>query len=281
MHSQRLFFRRSPRAAFTLVEMLVVIAIVAILIALLIPSLSRAQYAAKIVVCQAQLKQVGTGLLSYTSDFKDNYPRRGVDLTNACEAYILAVRLPGFGISADDRPLYTPYMGSLKLLNCALAPGKLDFAGPLPANGFIEQSYEFWAGTETQHGDPTTRMFKVGQRPMWAGKTFAILASDKERRNNAAWGIYALDSAHPDFTTLTPSTLIDDPFPGDPFTYTWSMYQLVGSVNRGPIDRNFLKDDGSVFGLSRLTFDDPRLSTVPDYGSYPPSMVSAALPPVE
>jgi prepilin-type N-terminal cleavage/methylation domain-containing protein len=63
---------RSKSTGFTLVELLVVIGIIAILIGLLLPSLSRAQQSAKGIKCQAQLHDIGLALLNY-ADEHDGY----------------------------------------------------------------------------------------------------------------------------------------------------------------------------------------------------------------
>jgi prepilin-type N-terminal cleavage/methylation domain-containing protein len=59
---------RRPSRGFTLVELLVVIGIVALLVALLLPALSKARHAAAGVVCQSNMRQVGLGLLLYAHD---------------------------------------------------------------------------------------------------------------------------------------------------------------------------------------------------------------------
>ena len=59
---------------FTLVELLIIIAIIAILVALLLPSLSRAQKKSKQISCTNNQKQIGTAVLQYTSDHHDWMP---------------------------------------------------------------------------------------------------------------------------------------------------------------------------------------------------------------
>jgi prepilin-type N-terminal cleavage/methylation domain-containing protein/prepilin-type processing-associated H-X9-DG protein len=62
------------RHAFTLVELLVVIGIIALLISILLPALSRARAQANSVDCQARLRQVGMGLQLYATGNNGVYP---------------------------------------------------------------------------------------------------------------------------------------------------------------------------------------------------------------
>lgn len=64
---------RRPRG-FTLIEVLVVVAIIALLIAILLPSLSRAREQSRRAVCASQLKEQGSAIQMYTMEHKDSLP---------------------------------------------------------------------------------------------------------------------------------------------------------------------------------------------------------------
>src|SRR5436190_1529699 len=66
--------RCHPRRAFTLVELLVVIGIIAILIAILLPSLNKAREAAKRAACASNLRQVVMQMLHYANANKMQIP---------------------------------------------------------------------------------------------------------------------------------------------------------------------------------------------------------------
>lgn len=60
------------RRAFTLIEVLVVVAIIALLIAILIPSLARARELSMRAVCQSNTHQLALGWTLYAADFRGN-----------------------------------------------------------------------------------------------------------------------------------------------------------------------------------------------------------------
>jgi len=73
--------RYKAHHGFTLVELLVVMAVVSILASLLLPTLRAAQKAARTAVCQSNLKQIGVGFRLYANDGEERLPPGGTPLS--------------------------------------------------------------------------------------------------------------------------------------------------------------------------------------------------------
>ncbi len=74
---------KANKKAFTLIELLVVISIISLLIAILLPALSKAKEAADSVKCLSNYRQIGVSLHAYAGDYHDTLPpsRDGLSLT--------------------------------------------------------------------------------------------------------------------------------------------------------------------------------------------------------
>ena len=88
---------KSKRSSFTLVELLLVIAIIIILAGMLFPVLSRGRGAAKSAVCKALLKQYALATECYANDYMEVYPdaRRYLDKSTMFLSYFGGARASG------------------------------------------------------------------------------------------------------------------------------------------------------------------------------------------
>jgi prepilin-type N-terminal cleavage/methylation domain-containing protein len=108
------------RNGFTLVELLVVIGIIALLISILLPALSKARYQANIVACESNLRQIGLSTIMYCNDNHGQLPpafRQGVsyygwpDSISAVQSGLTFV--PPYDPGANiGRLLATGYLGT-------------------------------------------------------------------------------------------------------------------------------------------------------------------------
>jgi prepilin-type N-terminal cleavage/methylation domain-containing protein/prepilin-type processing-associated H-X9-DG protein len=70
--------RHLRRKAFTLVELLVVIGIIALLISILLPALNRARGQAKQAACLSNLRQLGGAFLMHANEHRQHFPLAGI-----------------------------------------------------------------------------------------------------------------------------------------------------------------------------------------------------------
>jgi prepilin-type N-terminal cleavage/methylation domain-containing protein/prepilin-type processing-associated H-X9-DG protein len=150
---KKVFVTAKARAAFTLVELLVVITIIGMLIALLLPAVQAAREMGRLSTCKGNQKQIALALKSY-SNHHNAFPgwRQNVQLTNAANKYI-AVPWPAMILPDVERAdlwgaikggLFTPGGGgsaspSIRIFTCPSDPPDSTTTGPsaYTANGLV------------------------------------------------------------------------------------------------------------------------------------------------
>lgn len=109
--------KRQRSVGFTLIELLVVIAIIAILAAILFPVFATVRETGRTRACTSNLRQIGTGILAYTTDWNGLFPF-------ACDIEDKHDYPAAFGaLNANDKvPLLwqvvNPYVKSTKVWRC-------------------------------------------------------------------------------------------------------------------------------------------------------------------
>lgn len=86
---------RGRRGAFTLVELLVVVAILSLLLSMLLPSLSRSKELARRAICASNLRNTGNALNSYASESRQMLPPVGAWYMNDMMMYVMYERYGG------------------------------------------------------------------------------------------------------------------------------------------------------------------------------------------
>ena len=120
---------------FTLIELLVVIAIIAILAAILFPVFARARENARRASCQSNLKQIALGVMQYTQDYDEQFPKISTPVAAA----------PPHGWADTIQP----YLKSVQIFKCPSFTGP---KGDVPnAVGYTT----YWINSELNN-DPGT-----------------------------------------------------------------------------------------------------------------------------
>lgn len=120
--------------AFTLIEMLVVVGLIALLGALLFPAFSSARAKARETTCVSNLHQIGMGIAQYARDSDDFYPR-GADTAER----LAAMEFPNPAAEMRSLPLLRdvlrPYLPSREVWHCSSDTGWEEDHPAYDANG--------------------------------------------------------------------------------------------------------------------------------------------------
>lgn len=121
------------RKAFTLLELLLVIAILAVLAALLFPVLTRSLERARGTHCVANLRQIGAAVNTYMADWDDRFPWAR---SASAVRYNDPPNIPGW------YEVLAPYVHNQHIWKCPSDTGETHTADPM---GFRQRTPPLWA----------------------------------------------------------------------------------------------------------------------------------------
>lgn len=125
------------RAAFTLVELLVVVAILSLLAALLFPVFDRAREKGRQAACLSNLRQIGMAFAMYGSDWDERFPdRRDLKISLGYRPWGGAIWPPSDPRAGWARLALQPYLRATGVFGCA------SLAGVFGGTPMVEQTAE-------------------------------------------------------------------------------------------------------------------------------------------
>jgi prepilin-type N-terminal cleavage/methylation domain-containing protein len=95
---------RIVKRAFTLIELLAVVAIISLLLGILLPAAGRARMQAKVLTVNAELRDIGLALEAYSFDYEGRYPPVRVDCMLGGHFYQLPYELADCGYLPKPPP---------------------------------------------------------------------------------------------------------------------------------------------------------------------------------
>jgi prepilin-type N-terminal cleavage/methylation domain-containing protein/prepilin-type processing-associated H-X9-DG protein len=148
------------RDGFTLVELLVVTGIIALLVAMLLPSLRKARLQAQLVQCQSNLRQVYIGFVMYANEFKDRIPPVGNSATDG-HGWARYLGYRGYWGKPDLLVPSGYVQERWPVLRCPSEPGTANCGGP-GYNDLTYYDYRYYGNSYAMNWSVSNYNYDVG-----------------------------------------------------------------------------------------------------------------------
>ena len=244
------------RKAFTLVELLVVIGIVAVLIAILLPALKTAREQARTVACQSNIRQILVAMMAYCSDNHGQLPLPPTGRAEPGNAFNMVPGTYQYDFSGDGAlwPYFSRSPDVRQRLFACPSDDPSHFVGvataPASVPGYFRNfSYNF-----------STRMV---WRYAFPGRYATLHAVAISKVVHPDHKILVLEEENPGGAIAEPVQTITALVPGNPMAVHETVYQLT-IRHQGKANEGFA--DGHVGMLAPDDFPD--LSTAAGFDAY-------------
>jgi prepilin-type N-terminal cleavage/methylation domain-containing protein len=232
------------KKTFTLLELLIVIAIIGILISILLPALANARYKVKLAVCKSNLAQICRVNMLYASNNNQYFPTRGAaDDISLGTPFTVSWSVSRAGTPTDDRQLF-------------LDMGYWDFGCPMSladqavnkdpshSDPHLRYSYSVYYGWKV---NDKLKYTNIHQPMLFNGEEIDIAASDIVRvRSRSIYGIYSMASHQGKWETVRGR----------------KMFAIVPYTELEQ-DTNIARQDGSVYMMHNVKYLDNRMKKMP------------------
>ena len=258
---------RPRSAAFTLVELRVVITIIVVLLSLLTPAMDQAIYRAELAVCSSRLKGIANGMSVYAAQYSRFLPYNKAHANNQTWHGPL-IQLDS--ISVDIRPILSPFLPIQHILFDPMVKPQDIETDAIPQMYGSYSLWNFWKWLPAV--DATSRaQRKLGDRFTYnetrndarftaREHRWDILAGDFMRVVNHVTDPTAHWTNHP---TKDDSAFLHRTAPGAANQFTF----WISNPKRDLVDYNVIRQDGAVQTLGDLTWNDERLAHPAEFNS--------------
>lgn len=146
--------KRSASRAFTLIELLIVIAIICIIAAILFPVFQSARERARASMCMSNMSQIGKALMEYSQDNNDSYPYgllvNGTATNNPAGSYNSSLNGFFIGGTAWGGVVY-PYVRATGPFSCPSDPTQLSSAAAAANATVVSYAFNSNIGGASRH----------------------------------------------------------------------------------------------------------------------------------